>query len=161
MLTLALLLLLAASPADATETAITPANVIQQMNAYRAAEGLPMLREDARLAKAAADRMRHMEELAYWSHNAPDGMSPFVWLAARDYVHAFAGENLATGFETAPVLVESWMESKGHRDNILSPNYEDVGVAIIDGSTRGPADGKSIVVLFGSTRPEQVTAAKR
>ena len=158
MLTLALLLLLADSPADVAD--ITAANVIVQMNVYRAAEGLPLLREDPRLSKAAEDRMRHMEELAYWSHTAPDGMSPFVWLAARDYVHAFAGENLATGFETTPVLVESWMESKGHRDNILSRNYEEVGVAIIDGATRGPAAGKSIVVLFGSTR-HQVTASKR
>lgn len=158
MLALALLLLLADNPLDTAE--INARNVLAQMNAYRAAEGLPALREDARLVKAANDRMQHMEELAYWSHNAPDGMSPFVWLAARDYPHAFAGENLATGFETAPVLVESWMESPGHRENIMSRNFEEVGIAIIDGSTKGPALGKSIVVLFGSTH-QRVTASKR
>jgi uncharacterized protein YkwD len=59
------------------------------------------------------------------------------------------GENLATGFETARLLVQSWMESPGHRANIMSSDYEDCGVAIIDGSTTGPANGKAIVVLFG------------
>jgi uncharacterized protein YkwD len=50
---------------------------------------------------------------------------------------------------TARLLVQSWMESHGHRANILSTDYEDCGIAIIDGSTLGPATGKSIVVMFG------------
>lgn len=157
MLTLALLLLLTGDPADTTD--INSTNVLALMNEYRAAEGLPPLREDPRLSKAANDRMRHMEELGYWKHEAPDGMSPFVWLAARDYPYAFAGENLATGFETAPLLVESWMESPGHRANIVSAKYQDVGIAIIDGATTRPAVGKSIVVLFGTTQHAQ-TAVK-
>jgi len=158
MLALALLLLLTGDPLDSSE--INVPNVLARMNEYRAAEGLPPLRVDARLAKAAEDRMRHMEELGYWKHESPDGMSPFVWLAARDYAYAFAGENLANGYETAGVLVESWMESPGHRANILSRNYQDVGIAIIEGSTTGPAMGKSIVVLFAAG-PRAMSATKR
>jgi len=45
--------------------------------------------------------------------------------------------------------VQSWMESSGHRANILGAQYADVGIAVIDGSTKGPAMGKSIVVMFG------------
>jgi uncharacterized protein YkwD len=122
------------------------------MNEYRAAAGLPPLRSDERLMQAAADRMRHMEEESYWSHRAPDGMTPFVWLRLRSYEFRAAGENLANGFDTTPVLVESWMESPGHRANIVSQAYEDCGIAVIDGSTTGPASGKSIVVLFATTR---------
>ena len=137
---------------------ITPANVLQLMNDYRAQEGLAPLSEDALLDQAAADRMRHMEEESFWSHESPDGLSPFHWLNQRQYNYRTAGENLATGFETARLLVQSWMESRGHRANILSPEYEDCGIAIIDGSTLGPATGKSIVVMFGAKRdrPQQV-----
>jgi uncharacterized protein YkwD len=93
-----------------------------------------------------------MEEQAYWDHTSPDGVSPFVWLRSRQYEFQAAGENLAKGFETARVLVQSWMESPGHRANIMSPAFEECGIAIIDGSTTGPANGKSIVVMFGKRR---------
>jgi uncharacterized protein YkwD len=136
---------------------ITVANVLRLMNEYRAQAGLLPLNEDALLDQAAADRMRHMEDESFWSHESPDGLSPFHWLSERQYGYRTAGENLATGFETARLLVQSWMESRGHRANILSADYEDCGIAIIDGSTLGPATGKSIVVMFGSKRvaPQQ------
>ena len=131
---------------------ITPDNVLRLMNGYRAERGLPPLRQDARLTRAAQDRMRDMADGGWWSHESPDGVSPFVWLTARDYPFAFAGENLACGFETARLLVSSWMESRGHRENILGTQFDDCGIAIIEGSTRGPATGKSVVVLFGKKR---------
>lgn len=129
---------------------ITRATVLEAMNRYRAERNLPALRGDQRLDLAAEDRMRDMEEIGYWSHESPEGRSPFFWLALRGYRFGFAGENLAKGFETAEVLVDSWMESKGHRENIMSANYADCGIAIIEGSTTGKASGKSIVVLFGT-----------
>lgn len=146
------LLLCVAMTAAAVEPAneITTANVLRLMNEYRAEEGLAPLNEDDLLDQAAGDRMRHMEEEEYWSHESPAGMSPFHWLDYREYRYRKAGENLATGFETARVLVQSWMESRGHRANIMSADYEDCGIAIIDGATTGPANGKSIVVMFGS-----------
>jgi uncharacterized protein YkwD len=132
---------------------ITPESVLAEMNAYRAQFHLAPLQFDSRLAAAADDRMRDMEELAYWSHESPDGRSPFMWLRMRNYPYQNAGENLAAGFETCEVLVDAWMESKGHRDNILSENYTECGIAVIDGSTTRRAVGKSIVVLFGKQRP--------
>ena len=136
-------------------TDITPDSVLAAMNDYRAQYNLPPLQHEARLVAAAADRMRDMEELSYWSHESPDGRSPFMWLRVRNYPFANAGENLASGFETTELLVSSWMESKGHRANILSPMYTDVGIAIIDGATTGSANGKSIVVLFGRQRSDK------
>jgi uncharacterized protein YkwD len=144
---LALLLLVVAAPAFASD--ITNASVIAAMNEQRTKLGLHLLREDPRLDAAAADRMRDMEELSYWAHEAPDGRSPFAWLPLRSYRYRFAGENLAVGFETTELLVDGWMDSKGHRDNILSPDYEDCGVAVLDGGTVNRVEGKSVVVMFG------------
>jgi uncharacterized protein YkwD len=153
--TLAFLLAFAlAAPTYAVDLTndITAENVLRLMNDYRAEQGLPPLRLDESLALAAEDRMRDMADGGWWSHESPSGVSPFTWLAPRGYPHAFAGENLACGFETARLLVASWMESHGHRENILSADFHDCGIAILDGSTKGPATGKSIVVLFGRRR---------
>lgn len=146
---LLLLVLLLPATAFADTNEITPENIVARMNTYRADFGLAPLRLDERVTLAARDRMRDMEDSGYWSHEAPNGMSPFTWLTVRDYSFSAAAENLASGFETAKFLVESWMESHGHRENILSPQFEDCGIAIIDGATTGRATGKSIVVLFG------------
>jgi uncharacterized protein YkwD len=151
ILPFALLLSAVAATASAAEPSneITAVNVMRLMNDYRATEGLPPLQDNALLDLAAGDRMHHMEEESFWAHESPDGQSPFQWLDRRAYNYRAAGENLAYGFETARLLVQSWMESHGHRANIMSPDYEDCGIAIIDGSTLGPATGKSIVVMFG------------
>jgi uncharacterized protein YkwD len=143
-------LISAATPAFASD--ITRASVVAAMNEYRAEHHLPPLREDARLDGAAGDRMRDMEDQAYWAHESPDGRSPFTWMEPNGYTFHYAGENLATGFDTTEVLVEGWMESPGHRANILSPHFEDCGIAIIDGMTMRRGAGKSIVVMFGATR---------
>jgi uncharacterized protein YkwD len=157
---LALLLAVFATSSFASPNEITPENVIALMNVERAAYGLTPLKLDSRLAKAAEDRMRDMEEGGWWSHESPEGRSPFVWLAVRAYDYEFAGENLAAGFETARLLVSSWMESPGHRQNILSPNFDECGIAIIDGSTIHPANGKSVVVMFGKRFSDEQRALR-
>ncbi len=156
---LAVFLFALASPLIATE--VTVRSVIDSMNACRAKNGLPALREDKRLTKAADDRIQEMEDLEFWSHASPDGRSPFVWLRLSGYDHQYAGENLAAGFETTELLVEAWMESPGHRANILSPQFEDCGVAVIDGSTLGRATGRSVVVLFGRAKSADVKPAAK
>lgn len=148
----ALVLLVAiAASTSAYASDITRASVVAEMNVRRAAFGLAPLHEDSRLDGAADDRIADMEDQGYWAHVSPDGKEPFVWMQPRGYVYHFAGENLASGFDTTEVLVDAWMESQGHRANILSPVYRDCGVSIIDGSTTKRASGKSIVVMFGAT----------
>jgi uncharacterized protein YkwD len=151
LLAVALLLSGAAFASDSNE--ITVENVLRLLNERRAQSSLRPLAADERLMRAANDRMRHMEEESYWAHRSPDGLSPFSWVTLRSYEFRSVGENLACGFETVRMLVEAWMESPGHRANILSDDYEDCGIAIIDGSTKGPANGKSIVVMFAKKKP--------
>lgn len=129
--------------------AITRLTVAEQINRHRIEHGLWPLRSDDRLHLAAEDRITDMEILGYWTHESPEGTSPFVWLAKRDYRHVAAAENLAAGYETASVLVQAWMESPGHRDNILSPEFSAIGIAWMEGGPTERLSGKSIVVLFG------------
>jgi uncharacterized protein YkwD len=161
MRSLLLALFLVAAPAFASDPReITVASVVAQMNVYRAEKGLPLLVAESRLTKSAEDRMHDMEDLGYWAHVAPDGRVPFVWMRANGYEYQFAAENLARGFETVQVLLEGWMESPGHRANILSPLYTECGVAIIDGGTTAQQAGKSVVVLFGRPRAQPQQASR-
>jgi uncharacterized protein YkwD len=145
---LLLIAILFAASSAASAAEITAETVLAEMNVHRATAGLPPLRHDERLLRAADSRMRDMEELSYWAHVGPDGRSPFMTIRPQGYEFQYAGENLAAGFETAELLVQSWMESKGHRANVLSPLYQDCGVAVIDGATTGRSTGRSVVVLF-------------
>ncbi|HSP32786.1 MAG TPA: CAP domain-containing protein [Thermoanaerobaculia bacterium] len=147
-----------ATPAFASN--ITRASVVAEMNVRRAAFGLPALQKDSRLDGAADDRINDMEDLDYWGHVSPEGREPFVWLKPHGYDYRLAGENLAAGFDTVEILVDAWMESKGHRANILSPEYRDVGVAIVDGLPGGRGAGKSVVVLFGRQKPDLAAATR-
>ena len=151
---LAALFAFRAFASDANE--ITAANVTALMNEYRADAGLPPLRIDPSLTRAAEARMRDMADGEWWSHESPDGTPPFAHIPV-DYDYSFAAENLAAGFDTAGLLVLSWMESPGHRANILGVNYADCGIAILEGSTTGPAMGKSIVVLFARRKVQMVS----
>lgn len=127
---------------------ISKESVVAEINRHRLESGLAPLRADGRLDAAAEDRIADMETVGYWGHQCPEGHSPFVWLSGHDYQHRTVGENLAAGFETTSVLVQSWMESPGHRANILSSDYSDIGVALIDGGTTRRMNGRSVVVMF-------------
>lgn len=146
-------LILSTSSASAAE--IRRATLLETINERRQEQGLSPLRLNHSLNLAAEDRMSEMTDLGYWGHVSPEGRQPFVWIRTHGYVYSRAGENLARGFDTAEVLVASWMESEGHRATLLSPDYEDLGLAIMEGSTTGRAGGHSVVALFGSTRLPQ------
>ena len=153
-----LLVLLLSVPAFAGDREITPENVTALMNVYRAEAGLGPLRLDARLTRAATARMQEMMDGQWWGHASPDGTPPFVWITAADYNYVAAAENLAAGFETTGLLVQSWIESPGHRANILNGLYADCGIAVIEGRTDRRAAGTSIVVLFARRAVDMVSS---
>lgn len=110
-------------------THATPAEaVLELVNEARAAQGADALTLDPELCEAAAIRA---EELGtYFSHDRPDGTSCFTVLeevGIKSY-HA-AGENIAMGYTDANAVMEGWMNSPGHRANILSPDYSRIGIA--------------------------------
>jgi uncharacterized protein YkwD len=145
-LALLLVAIVVALPATAAE--ITVASIVAEMNEYRLAEGLGPLFVDPRLAAAAEERMDDMEDSGIWAHEPSGGGSPFAAVTRHGFLFSMAGENLATGFETAEILVESWMLSPGHRMNVMSPSFTSVGIAIIDGHPARRAEGKSVITVF-------------
>lgn len=137
-------------------------DLVALTNQQRAQAGLPPLTLDAQLTKAASLKAADMMAKNYWAHNAPDGTTPWVFIKSSGYEYLYAGENLARGFTTAQDAVNAWMASPGHRSNILSPNYKDVGFAVVTGMLTGD-DTVLIVEEFGermNSTPEVATAQK-
>ncbi len=112
-------------------------DLLLQTNAKRAEQGLPPLQLNPQLSQAAYEKAQDMMAKNYWAHNAPDGTTPWFFIKNSGYEYMYAGENLARGFSTAPDVVNAWMGSPGHRENILSTNYDDVGFAVITGNLTG------------------------
>lgn len=123
--------------------------IVEAMNRERAARGLGPLRLNDQLTLAAGDRIGDMFAKHYFDHVSPDGIEPFVWARQRGYRYSIIGENLAVGYRGTAV-VDGWMRSPGHRENILQRSFDEVGIAIADGSPRRGYKGPTVVALYGS-----------
>lgn len=102
------------------------AEVIRLVNEERAKQGLPALKTTDALTRAA--QVRADELLTLFSHTRPDGRSCFTALGEAGVSYRVAGENIAMGYPSPAAVVEGWMNSPGHRDNILSDSYTTIGV---------------------------------
>lgn len=101
-------------------------------NQQRASNGEAGLTENAKLDQAAQSKASDMAARDYWSHNTPDGQSPWTFITAAGYSYSTAGENLAYGFATSADTITGWMNSPGHRANILNASFTEVGFGIIN-----------------------------
>lgn len=129
---------------------MSAASLVEAMNRERAAAGLRPLHLDAALCAAAGDRMQDMFAKHYFDHISPDGIDPFTWAERRGYDYRAIGENLATGYPTATSVVSGWMHSEGHRQNVLGAAYDEIGIAVADGSPKRPYRGPTVVALYGT-----------
>jgi uncharacterized protein YkwD len=123
--------------------------ILDAMNKERSARGLRPLRINAQLSAAAGDRVKDMFAKRYFDHVAPDGLEPFVWASQRGYRYRIIGENLALGYRGTAV-VDGWMRSRGHRENILQQRFDEVGIAIADGAPQRGYRGPLVVAMYGS-----------
>jgi hypothetical protein len=73
----------------------------------------------------------------YWSHYGPDGTTPWSFILDAGYRYEYAGENLAKNFLFSQGVIDGWMQSPSHRENILRPEYTDIGLAIVNGTLNG------------------------
>lgn len=114
-----------------TEVALTRAGVVQWTNAERVKFGLPPLQKNAELDAAAEIRLKDMFANQYFAHESPSGKDAEYAAGASGYEFIALGENLALGiFEGDQDVVTAWMNSPGHRANILNDNFEEIGVAV-------------------------------
>lgn len=104
--------------------------VLELVNVERAKEGLGALALDETL-QAAAD-LRARETGQVFSHTRPDGTKCFTVLEQFGIQCNTAGENIAAGYPTAAAVVDGWMNSEGHRANILSPSFHKLGVGLAE-----------------------------
>jgi uncharacterized YkwD family protein len=102
--------------------------VIELTNNERRRNGLPPLSADASLSSVAQTKTNDMNAKHYFSHTSPTYGSPFDMMRDFGVTYKAAGENIAMGQTTAQQVVTAWMNSEGHRKNILSPNYTNIGV---------------------------------
>ena len=130
-------------------TNIAISELVKLTNQKRGEKGLKPLHLNDQLSHAAASKAQNMFANNYWAHVAPDGTTPWVFIKNSGYEYLYAGENLARGFTTAPEVVDAWMASPTHRENMLSANYEDIGFAVVPGSLTG-SDTILVVEMFGS-----------
>ncbi|MGR3323305.1 MAG: CAP domain-containing protein [Pseudooceanicola sp.] len=111
-------------------------SVIAAMNDARAAAGLAPLSADARLTEAARTHAADMIRRGYFAHNTPEGDGPSDRASAAGYEWCFVAENIAQGQSGVAEVMESWMNSPGHRANILHARPREAGVARLPGTGR-------------------------
>ncbi len=127
---------------------VTVEELLNLTNLERQKAGLSPLRLDEKLMLVANDKSKDMFTKDYWAHNSPDGTAPWYFFNKEDYRYLYAGENLARGFNNSKEAMDAWMKSEKHRENILSPNFADVGFSIRGGKLKGE-DTVLIVEEFG------------
>jgi len=108
------------------------AKVVELTNAERAKNGLSPLSIDNQLMKVAHAKSQDMATNKYFSHTSPTYGSPFDQIKAAGITYRAAGENIAQGQRTPEEVVQAWMNSSGHRANILNANFTHIGVGYVE-----------------------------
>lgn len=134
---------------------ISVSDVVSLTNQERAKSGLSQLTLNAKLSEAASGKARDMFTEQYWAHTSPSGTEPWDFISGAGYSYRVAGENLARDFATTTQMVAAWMASPTHRDNIMHPRYQEIGVAVVNGTLEG-IETTLVVQMFGTPRAEQV-----
>ncbi|MBF2073648.1 MAG: CAP domain-containing protein [Synechococcales cyanobacterium C42_A2020_086] len=121
------------TPAQSDSIAEMELQVRQQINQIRQEQGLRPLENNEELAQVARNYSRRMAEQDFFSHTGPDGDTPAERVQSAGIFYFMVGENLFTGTnipQPVPAAVEGWMNSQGHRENILRPEYRETGIGI-------------------------------
>jgi len=117
---------------------LTIAGVLKETNEERTERGLNSLTGSAVLGAAAQKKIDDMLAQQYFEHVSPTGVGPAELVDGIGYEYIRVGENLALGnFENDAALVQAWMDSPGHRENILKPGFSELGIAVGQGEFEG------------------------
>lgn len=105
--------------------------VVRLVNAEREKQGLPSLTYNWELSRVARIKSQDMRDNGYFSHTSPTYGSPFQMMKSFGISYRAAGENIAKGYTTPAAVVNGWMNSPGHRANILSSSFTEIGVGYV------------------------------
>jgi uncharacterized YkwD family protein len=107
------------------------AKVIELVNDIRKSNGLSTFATNVDLCQVARYKSQDMVDKNYFSHTSPTYGSPFDMMKQFGISYRTAGENIAYGYRTPESVVEGWMNSEGHRKNILNPSFTQIGVGYV------------------------------
>jgi uncharacterized YkwD family protein len=125
--------LLAANTPVHVSTVNFASQVVKLVNIERSKRGLKALSSNPRAASVAMLKAKDMSNQKYFSHTSPIYGSPFAMMKRFGITYRYAGENIAMGQKSPAEVMKDWMNSKGHRTNILSKNFKSIGVAYYKG----------------------------
>jgi uncharacterized protein YkwD len=129
------------------------------LNAQRRAHGLKKLRANGRLRHAATGYARFMVKRNFFAHEGPDGSTPLSRIRSTRYLRGARswaiGENLAWGtgsLATPRSIMKAWMESSGHRANVVKRAYREIGIGVVTGVPTDRDSGATYTTDFGVIR---------
>lgn len=141
-------------------TDIQVEHLLQMTNQKRLETGLQPLQINDTLTQAAIKKAHDMFQNNYWAHTGPQGRTPWEFISQAGYQYTIAGENLAKNFSTSQGVVDAWMASPSHLDNIVKSGYSDIGFAVVNGVLNGE-ETTLVVQMFGAANaPSQSQAMK-
>lgn len=141
---------------DFLVSTILPAVIVDLTNEERTTNTVGTLTRNSVLDAAATLKAEDMAKYSYFAHYSPKGVSPWYWFDQVSYNFVYAGENLAVHFTDSGDVVDAWMHSPSHRENILNGHYTEIGV----GTARGEYKGYPtvfVVQLFGTPQAAPAT----
>ncbi|MDO8559957.1 MAG: CAP domain-containing protein [bacterium] len=144
-------------PTPARLARIVAQEIVALANRSREEAGLSGLRVEPLLATSALKKGEDMIARDYFAHDTPDGRKPWSFIDREQYDYVYAGENLAVDFMSADAIHEAFMRSPSHRANIMNARYQDIGVAVVNGTLAGHET--ELLVQFFGTRRQSPTLA--
>ena len=118
-----------------TDTSVTDfeSEVIRLTNEARAKNGLSPLTANWQLSRVARYKSQDMKDKGYFSHTSPTYGTPFRMMKSFNISYKTAGENIAKGYSTPKAVVDGWLNSEGHRKNIMNASFTQIGVGYVSG----------------------------
>lgn len=133
-----------------TRAAVDFTSLYRLHNQMRQENGLKALSINSLLINSAKAKAEAMLSANCWSHYCPDGKSPWDFFDDSGYIYLYAGENLAEGFENNEGVMNAWMNSLTHKENILNEQFNEIGIGFAYGNYQGISNNTVIVVHFGT-----------
>jgi len=140
-------------------TSINSQTLLDDTNTDRSNQNLPDLSLNSALTAAAQAKANDMAKRDYWSHNTPSGQTPWTFVAAANYQYLKLGENLAADFVDSGDVINAWLASPTHRQNLLDSSFSDVGFGYANVANYKAAGGGPmtvVVAFYGQPKSSQL-----
>ncbi len=138
-------------PKSAFFAKIVSSEIVSLLNNERQTLGLSSLEENSQLTEAAISKAQDMLKQDYFGHKSPSGVPAWYFIEAAGYRYQVAGENLAIGFLDSSEVHQAWNNSPLHKQNLLDPRFQEIGVGVAIGDFQGN-ETTVVVQLFGQAK---------